>query len=1601
MRFRFVLVLFISVVLLSAADASAQKRVFTTVDPNSDAFSDTVDIYDPQTGTITKVGELSAGRERPAIFQMTPGRVLIAGGADNRYLRNAEIYNHADRSITKTGDMLASRGGMSSVLAPGGSAIIIGGYNGSYIQTVEQYDSVSEKFIMVSGWMTTPRQNATATLLGNRTILIAGGFNGSFLASAEVYDPANRVFLMTAKDMTQARVGHSAVLISNEKVLIAGGCTNSKADEMVCDTFLASAEIYNSTDGTFASTGNMAVTRKDHTATVLNDGRVLIVGGTSGAGALASAEIYDPATGVFTSAGNMTTPRVNHTATLVNGKVVIAGGESDSGEILNSVEIYDPAAKTFSAVAAPMTDKRTMHSAVLVSDGEGDKVLFAAGIKKHKLVFDTNYQSLGDNIAGNIYFHSTPEPESETTGFVAYTGSGTVLAFSPHEEGGGTLKLIETGGRPIHIAPIRNNQYLAVVSALDNRIFIIDPAICELRETYSFQNAVFGYGSKIELSPDGRTGYISSAGTGEIIKFDIETGKEERRLSGFRVPAQITATGDGKTLMVVDAGTNTVKGVDAAAMTLKYTFAPQDRYYAALFSIHNKVTLNADETLALITSRDAVLEGYSAAFLFNPANGEWIIFKDEDEEDEEDPRAGIYAVGSLPGWTMLLPDTERWLTLSQNSVSLIPTLDPRAGRDDDDDDDEFAVKSYPVSGSLMGSSNVALTPDGRYAFFASATTDQVFQMDLQTGGVVGSYALGDDPNLSPDQPLTVALTPDSGILAVTSFITNELNLFVDSYVYRQTRYISQQDRFTGISIVNVSPDEEVLIQVTARTNSGSIHYYYVDDEEDEIPNPKTLTLGPNEQISVDISEMLELDNDVDNSGYLTIDSNRPVIIGYTAVGQIQSSFLTTHIRSMESVAFFAGGEAALDMILPEVPAVSGATSEISLVNPWYSTTTYSVTHYGTDGTTQSEQENTLGALARGAASSSGVTTMVQKSQVVIIGGFSKSQAESTSETFNGNSLTYTSPAYMRAARYGHAAAPLASGKVLVAGGRNGFIIQKTAELYDPASGRFTFTPGSMNVERYRHTATRLLDGKVLLAGGQNMNSITRTAELFDYTTGSFSFTRDLEGGVKSEMTLPRDSHTATRLADGRVLIAGGLDGRGITNTAEIFDSKTGRFTRTGDMRHARAFHTATLLGDGKVLIIGGYNGEYLKHAEIYNPATNEFEDVSDMLEARSSHTATLLSDGTVLVAGGRNSYTDVNETGGLDTAEIYDPIFGSFSETGNTMTSARSYHTAVNFMDDKDGINDRVIISGGFGSIGTDEEPVLGALSTSDIYTPGTRMFTRASASLSRPRQGHTALLLDEEVSSGYLRITSDMGLLASESYILEKGGAPASVSAINMAKYKDVTKIYSPRFVLDDERTTILNVINGNENTADITLELFSDRGERIASRTRNIAGNAQIKGTLAEIFDNFVPEDRSGWIKVSSTRDQIVGIVSFQSPESKYLGSYELSGTPLGRFIFPLVAEENKDFETELSFLNTGDKDAKLTLELWNVNGTMVVPPVELSLAAGANLYGKLSDSKFFGTTIETGNVRVKSDQPVYGMGEIRATSKRFITPVPAIAY
>jgi len=239
-------------------------------------------------------------------------------------------------------------------------------------------------------------------------------------------------------------------------------------------------------------------------------------------------------------------------------------------------------------------------------------------------------------------------------------------------------------------------------------------------------------------------------------------------------------------------------------------------------------------------------------------------------------------------------------------------------------------------------------------------------------------------------------------------------------------------------------------------------------------------------------------------------------------------------------------------------------------------------------------------------------------------------------------------------RSGHTATLLPDGKVLITGGmRRNQDFYKSAELYDPATGKFQRAAGEMNERRVGHIAVRLRSGKVLIAGGFVGHGCTDSAELYDPTTGRFAV-------VSSRMTVPRGDARATLLPDGDVLITGGADhdSPGGVASAEIFHVSTMTFQAVAPMHSARVSHTATLLQDGRVLVAGGRGDKVNASAEIYDPKTARFTETGTMITARYKYTAGVLPDGRVLIAGGSDE-RDWN--GNLNNAEIYDPRTGKFT----------------------------------------------------------------------------------------------------------------------------------------------------------------------------------------------------------------------------------------------------------------------------------------------------------------------------------------------------
>ena len=271
-------------------------------------------------------------------------------------------------------------------------------------------------------------------------------------------------------------------------------------------------------------------------------------------------------------------------------------------------------------------------------------------------------------------------------------------------------------------------------------------------------------------------------------------------------------------------------------------------------------------------------------------------------------------------------------------------------------------------------------------------------------------------------------------------------------------------------------------------------------------------------------------------------------------------------------------------------------------------------------------------------------TLLPNGKVLVAGGYGFGGFRRSAELYDPATRRWSATGHMALPRDEHTATALKNGQVLVAGGDDDGVALASAELYHPKTGKWS-RAGSFGSGRYLHSATRLPNGHVLIAGGHNARAALATARVYSPATGKWSAT--------ATMTAHRFRQTATPLADGRVLVAGGArntSNRGFLSSAELYDPATGAWSATAGMGVARYLGTATRLRDGRVLVAGGRGGPgYLSSAELYDPATGTWSAPAGMAAARFRHTASLLRDGTVLVAAG------YGPSGPLRGAELYHP----------------------------------------------------------------------------------------------------------------------------------------------------------------------------------------------------------------------------------------------------------------------------------------------------------------------------------------------------------
>jgi len=407
----------------------------------------------------------------------------------------------------------------------------------------------------------------------------------------------------------------------------------------------------------------------------------------------------------------------------------------------------------------------------------------------------------------------------------------------------------------------------------------------------------------------------------------------------------------------------------------------------------------------------------------------------------------------------------------------------------------------------------------------------------------------------------------------------------------------------------------------------------------------------------------------------------------------------------------SGGAVVSYSVVPPLPAGLALDADSGVISgtPNISgSASYTLTASNAMGTTTATLRLTVNPIW----SDGGHTaTLLPNGKVLITGGLRTMSEDATlSELYDPVTRKFTGTGRLLTGRQYHTATLLPNGKVLIVGGvgfPNEFATIATAELYDAATGTFTAAGTTVVPRTWGHSATLLRNGQVLIAGGDASTFATgalgATAELYDPVAGTFTATGNL--------LVACGYCTATLLADGRVLLAGGMGNGpvGILASAELYDPAAATFTETGSLATARYWHTATLLPTGQVLIAGGEQSDSaflsgaLSSAELYDPVAGTFTATGNMVTARYRPTATLLSSGDLLMTGGSSE---------ASSAELYDPLAGTFAATGNLL-QGRSGQSATLLT------TGEVLIVGGDWGLNTPPHP----RPTPELYDPSTGTF--------------------------------------------------------------------------------------------------------------------------------------------------------------------------------------------------------------------------------------------------------------------------------------
>jgi hypothetical protein len=321
----------------------------------------------PRTGAFRQTGAMLLRRLGHSATLLQDGRVLIAGGeesvfADGVGTDHAEAYDPGSETFSAVGRMIHPRAGHVAALLRDGRVLVVGGGR----TVAEIFDPQTGGFVATGGLELIDRVQTATPLLDGRVFV-----TGDLEFYAEIYDPATGAFARTPR-LRGFRTGHTATLLPSGRVLIIGGASPR-------------SETFDPQSSAFTVGPRLLMARFGHTATQLADGKFLVAGGSglvegNVTGPLRLTEIHDPARDEPSAANSMAYARFGHTATLLSdGRILVLGGAEATAEV------YDPADGFFQSVGDDAGPVRSGFSATLLNDG---RVLIAGGVDRDFVFVD-------------------------------------------------------------------------------------------------------------------------------------------------------------------------------------------------------------------------------------------------------------------------------------------------------------------------------------------------------------------------------------------------------------------------------------------------------------------------------------------------------------------------------------------------------------------------------------------------------------------------------------------------------------------------------------------------------------------------------------------------------------------------------------------------------------------------------------------------------------------------------------------------------------------------------------------------------------------------------------------------------------------------------------------------------------------------------------------------------------------------------------------------------------------------------------------------------------------------------------------------------------